>query len=282
MYIFHSNNSALYNNNYTDLLQRNVSGTNHVPNTQVRYQETVHLQVEPVNIDILKLHLLNLTWYHNGSVIAASQNQIYMISNRNKTLTITNFTYADTGVYVAQFNQLFVHPFDEHCRDEVLSLLRHLPLLKPAVFCVNMEGRCPDKDRVTQLRTISLEVVQSELKGTLKSLTLKAYGKVFSSKELKYSSIQWYRNGQSIYFSLSSDTIQRHYTELSLSQELKLFNISYEHSGRYEVLLQVNTYNYLRDRSCRPYYDRFTRGYLRRDITLARGYVDIDYYKGIA
>ena len=202
-----------------------------------------------------------------------------MISNRNKTLTITTFTYADAGVYEARFNQLFVHPFDERCRDEVLSLLRHLPLLKPAVFCVNMEGRCPDKEQVTQLRTISLKVVRSELKGTLNSLTLKAYGKVFSSKELKHSFIKWYRNGHIVF---TSSTLQRHYTELSLNQELKLFNIHYEQSGRYEVLLQVNMYNYLRDHSCRPYYDRFTRGYLRRDIlTLARGYVDIDYYKGI-
>ena len=254
-----------------------MSGTN-TTNIQVRQQETVHLFVEPANINVVK-GLLELTWYHNGSVITASQNQRYMISNRNKTLTITNFTYADAGVYEAQFNQLFVHPFDEHCRDEVLSLLRHLPVLKTAVFCVNMEGTCPDKEQVTQLRTISVTAVQSALNGTLNSITLRAYGKVISSNVLKYSSILWYRNGRS--FSASSSALQKHYTELSLNQECKLFNVSYVASGRYEVVLRVYMYGYLPEIGCRYYRDRFVSTYLGSYITLARGYVDVDYYKGM-
>ena len=253
-----------------------MSGTN-TTNIQVRQQETVHLYVEPVDINILN-GLLGLTWYHNGSIIVVSQNQRY-ISNRNKTLTITNFTSADAGVYEARFNQLFVHPFDEQCRDEVLSLLRHLPVLKPAVFCVNMEGSCPDKEGATQLRTISVTAVQSALNGTLNSITLRAYEKVISSNELKYSSILWYKNGVSL--SVYSSALQKHYTELSLNQELKLFNVSYEDSGRYEVVLRVYMYGYLRELGCSSYYDRFVSRYLGSYIYIARGYVDVDYYKGI-
>ena len=249
-----------------------MSGTN----IQVHQQDTVRLQVETVNIYILK-GLLGLTWYHNGSVVAPTYDQRYNISNENKTLTIANFTFTDAGLYKVQFDQLFVHPFDENCQDEVLSLLRHLPVLRPVVFCVNTDGICYDEAEF-QVRTISIENLDSALKGTLNNITLKANGRLLSSKELKHSSILWYRNGQSV---SSSSSLQKHYNNFSLSQEFQIFNITYEHSGRYEVLLRIYIYGYLRDHTCWPYY-RFVLRYLSSQyVTIARGYVDVGFYKGI-
>ena len=228
-----------------------------------------------MKVDILN-GLLGLTWYHNGSVIVSKKR--CTISNGNKTLTIANSTFTDAGVYKIQFNQLFVHPFDDNCKEKVLSLLRHLPVLRPTVFCVNMEGTCPDEQLITPVRTISIENEYSALKGTLNNITLKANGRLLSTEELKHSSIWWYRNGRRVYSSLS---LQKHYNNFSLSQQFQISNITYEQSGRYEVLLSINIYSYLSDPTCQSYYDRFVSPYLGGNyITLSRGYIDVGYYKG--
>ena len=181
-------------------------------------------------------------------------------------------------MYKVQFDQLFVHPFDEHCQDEVLSLLRHLPVLRPVVFCVNTDGICYDEAEI-QERTISIENEYSALNGTLNNITLKANGRLLSSKELLHSSISWYRNGQYVYTSLLQ--LQKHYNNFSLSQEFQIFNITYEQSGRYEVILRIDMYGYLRDHTCWPYYNNFVSNYLDSYVTIARGYVDVGFYKGI-
>ena len=134
-------------------------------------------------------------------------------------------------------DQLFVSPFNEQCKDEVLSLMRHYPILKPAVFCVNMEGDCSTE---TRARKVSVRSVNSTLQETFDNLTLEAT--VFSSKELDHSSIHWYRNGIRIY---STYNLQKDYDTLSLSQRFQQFNTFYEHSGRYKVLLKVNMQTYL-------------------------------------
>ena len=243
----------------------------------MRQQDTIHLQVEPEKANILN-GLLGLTWYHNGSVVAPTDVQRYISSN-NKTLTIANFSSADAGVYKVQFDQLFVHPFDENCQDEVLSLLRHLPVLRPVVFSVNTDGICYEEAEF-QERTISIENLDPPLNGTLNNITLKANGRLLSGKELKYSSILWYRNGQQVYSSLS---LQKHYNNFSLSQQFQISNITYEHSGRYEVLLRIYIYGYLlpRDHTCWPYYNTFVSTYLSSYVTIAREYVDVGFYKGI-
>ena len=248
-------------------------------NIQVIEQGTIQLIVEPLKVNILS-SLLSLTWYHNESIIIPTQYPRYTLSNQNKTLTITNFnSITDAGVYKAQFNQLFVHPFNEDCEENVLSLLRHLPVLKPAVSCVNMGTHCSEEDMGIPMRTISVETIRSVLQGTL-HIKQRAFGRVFSSKELQHSFIRWYRNGY--YYSTSYlSTLQKHYNNFSLSQELEIPNAAFEDSGRYEVLLQINMNSFLRDPTCQPYYSRFVSSYLTNTITLARGYVDISYYKGI-
>ena len=243
---------------------------------QVHQEQDISLQVETLDIDIAK-YLLELTWYHNGSVTMPHHNARVTLSNNNKTLTITNFTRADAGMYKAQFNQLFVHPYNENCKDKLLSLLKNHPVLKPVVFCVNMESDCSDNE-LQSTETVSVVNEDTNFQGTFRSLSLEAVGIVHNSNILEHSSFQWYRSGSRMTSSLS--TLQRHNSNLSLSQRLQQFNATYEHSGRYEVLLIIDMSTYLRDSTCRPYYDRFVSPYLRRYVTLAKGYTDIGYHKG--
>ena len=223
--------------------------------------------------------LLGLTWYHNGSKIVPGDDPNLIQSNANKTLTISAFSSNYSGIYKAQFDQFFVHPFDEACNDEVLSLTRHYPILKPVIFCVNVDGDCSDSNIETPVRKVSIRSVNSVIEGTFDNLTLVADAIVFSRKELEHSSIYWYRNG---IFIGGTSSLQRHYNTLSLSQRFQQFNTAYEHSGRYEVQLRINMYTYLRagDSTCLPYYDRFVSSYLGSTVMLAKGYIDIQYYKG--
>ena len=249
---------------------------------QALQEQRVSLQVNISSHSIADL-LLELTWYHNGSKILPRNDPRLILSSDNRTLTITNFASNYAGMYKAQFDQLFVSPFDEQCKVEVFSLMRHYPILKPALFCVNMEGDCSDTATETRARKVSVRSVNSALQGTFDNLTLEADATVFSSKELDYSSIHWYRNGIRFY---STYSLQKNYDTLSLSQRFQQFNTFYEHSGRYKVLLKVNMQTYLQasdSRSpCRSYYNDFLRSFFgyRSEVTLAKGLIDIGYHKG--
>ena len=63
----------------------------------------ITLQVNTSNHDIL-YELRELTWYHNGSKIVLGSDPRMILSNNNKTLTISNFTSRYTGMYKAQFD----------------------------------------------------------------------------------------------------------------------------------------------------------------------------------
>ena len=60
------------------------------------------------------------------------------LSSENTTLTVINSTVADSGVYVARFDGLLIHPYSRICEERALDLLRHYPVLKPAVFYVGI------------------------------------------------------------------------------------------------------------------------------------------------
>ena len=263
-----------------DLVQRNLTGSSDGSRSiRVQEQGTISLQIETTPINALN-GLLGLTWYHNDVIIEPNCDARFTLSNNNKTLTITSFTSSDSRIYKAQFDQLFVHPFDDVCRDEVLSLMRHLPILRPAVFCVNVDGNCSDVDLKLQKREISVQAINPDLQGTLNSINLEAKGQLLTSKELTHTYIQWYRSGAWITNSLS--TLQRQCDNLTLSQGLQQINATYKHSGRYEVLLRMRMDTYLQAGSsnCRPYYDRFVSSYISYEVTLARGFVDVSYHKG--
>ena len=248
----------------------------------IKHTASITLQINTSNHEVFN-QLLGLMWYHNGSKIVDGYDPSLIISNSNKTLTITNFTSSDAGMYKAQVDHLLISPFDEVCENTVLSLLRCSPVLKPAVFCINMDDSdCINTTAENQVRKVSIRSMYSAIQGTL---TLEAESTVLCSKELHYSSLVWYRNGVYISSTPNLSVLQKNYDNLSLSQRFQQFNIiSYEHSGRYEVQLRINLYSYLRS-TCQPYLSNFVLNYVHSIFysfshTVARGYIDIDYHKG--
>ena len=243
-------------------------------------QRNITLQVNTSDHSVVDI-LLGLTWYHNGTKIVSGDDPSLIQSNANKTLTISNYSSSYSGIYKAQFDQLFVQPFDETCKNEILSLTRHYPILKPVIFCINMDCDCSDSNVETPVLKISIRSVNFSLSGTFNNLTLEAKATVLSRKELEHSSIYWYRNGIRITSTSLLSTLQRRYNTLSLSQTFQQFNMTYEHSGRYEVQLRINMNTYLQagDPTCLPYYNIFVSRYFGSTIILAKAYIDMDYYK---
>ena len=234
-------------------------------------------QVETLDHDIVK-SLLELTWYHNNSPIDPRHDTRVSLSNDNKTLMIANFTSDYSGVYKVQYNQLFVHPYNEDCKNEFLAIMRNHPLLKPVLFCVNIEeGDCFDSEVAQNRVSISVQNLSSQ-ENFPQNLSLRATGMVSNSKLLKHSSISWYRNGAQI--QASKFALNKYYNNLSVSQELQLVDIGYEHTGRYEVLLVLNWQSYFYESGCRSYYDRFVSLYLPNPSAIATEYSNINYHQG--
>ena len=82
----------------------------------------------------------SLTWYQNGEPLQQDARKI--LSGDNTSLTITNTSEHDTGVYEVQFTDLLVSPPKiKDCENEMLSLLRQYPLFTPVIFYVHTEGK---------------------------------------------------------------------------------------------------------------------------------------------
>ena len=113
---------------YLDLLY--IVGTSRV---QLTTSQNITLQVWITHDDI-RYNLRALKWYHNGNKLAP--NGRIILSSDNTTLTVVNSTVADGGIYEARFDGLLIHPYRRSCEEAVLDLLRHYPMLKPAVFHV--------------------------------------------------------------------------------------------------------------------------------------------------
>ena len=237
--------------------------------------QNVTLQVDTVDHYVVKL-LLKLTWYHNDTLLMPEQDPRVSLSDDNKTLMVGNFTSIYAGVYKAQFNQLLVHPYNEACNNELLSLMRSHHILKPAIFCVNIKD-CSNSEEAQNRVAVSIQ--NSNTQGMLpQNLSFKAVGIVSNRKILKYSLFVWYSSGSRISPSISSP--QKHYNNLSFSEEFNLVNTSYKHTGRYEVWLRLNT-SYFQEFGCQRSYYGFMFFYLISPLTIARGYTDVYYYRGI-
>ena len=231
--------------------------------------------------------LSELTWYHNGTLILPdpdNNDQRIIFSNDKKTLTISNFSSTDAGLYKVQFNKIDVQPYNQTCNDELISLLRGHPILTPAVYCVNINP-CIAEDNKTQ------RVNVSRLNFNLSDgLTLVANGIANNAEEFEHLSLKWYRNGRYIYFPNFNYRLtiwQRQYP--TVSQELKVTTnylkseVVYEETGRYEVALTI--YIYDPDSKCQAYYGRLLAPYGARyrdydyEVPLSWGYIDVSYYK---
>ena len=103
---------------------------------QFELAEAVILNVGLTAVDI-RYWLRALTWYHNGAEVIP--NGRITLSNDNTTLTITNATEFDSGVYEVKFAGLLVHPYRKICEAEVTRVLQHYPLLRPVVFHLYMD-----------------------------------------------------------------------------------------------------------------------------------------------
>lgn len=63
------------------------------------------------------------------------------LSNDHMTLTITNSTESDAGMYEARFTRLLVYPYSKVCNDAALEAVEHYPAFLPAQFCVYSNGK---------------------------------------------------------------------------------------------------------------------------------------------
>ena len=242
-------------------------------------QEILTLQVETLNINIIRL-LVELTWYHNGSIIVPSHDERVTISNNNKTLTVTNFTSEDAGVYTVQFNQFLVYPYNKVCTDDLISFIREYPLLKPVTFCVNLdESDCSSMEMQSRLlREISVKAKEVAIQGTMNAVTLEANSMTNSIEEARYSLFFWYLRGRRVTSGLT--TLRKRYQ--SLSQNIQLLDTTYKMTGRYDVVLTLDLNAYFTGLGCFQYYNRFVSSYraVPRYLPLASTYADVYYYRG--
>lgn len=263
-------------NFHAGLLQASMS-MNSSAAVRAHHQDNITLQVTTTADNPILLHLVELTWYHNGSLVAPSKRK--MLSNGNETLSISNFSIAeDGGIYLVQFNKFFVHPYSDYCNRELVSLLRNKPVMKSVVFCVNMGSKCPE---YRGLHTISLESVDTDFPYTFNKISLEAKAIVHNSLELERSIIRWYHDGFEI---TASSSLHRDGNKDSLTQTFQEINVSYMNSGRYEAHLSINLLSVDGlDSICKPY--RINPETAFPDIDLynidyAVGFIDIEYYEG--
>ena len=247
----------------------------------------MRLQVETPNITDITRLLSELTWYHNGTVMLpiSDENERITFRDDKKTLTISNFSSTDAGVYKVQFNKIDVQPYNQTCNDEVISLLRGYPILAPAVFCVNVNP-CTSEDPTTlQIQRVSVRRLNFNLRD---GLTLVADGLAKSTEELQYLSLEWYRNGKIIYFSnyfYQQTPLQQQYPIISQELQATSSEVDYEYTGRYEVALTIKPYVYDPGSNCLAYYGQILAPYPSRyrykpKVPLSWGYIDVSYHKG--
>ena len=117
---------------HVDLLY--VNGRSRV---QPVLSQNITLQVGITDASI-RYYFRALTWYHNGNKLTPGGR--ITLSCDNTTLTVINSTVADSGVYEVRFDGLLIHPYSRYCEEAVLDILRHYPVLKPAVFHVGTTG----------------------------------------------------------------------------------------------------------------------------------------------
>ena len=244
-----------------------------------------------------------LTWYHNGNKLTPGGR--ITLSSDNTTLTVINSTVADSGVYEARFDGLLIHPYSRFCEEAVLDLLRHYPVLKPAVFHVGTAGISAGEqnDRtigIVQNRAsfisngcfnilaltgpsdsgtkISFQGNQAVVLFTaLQSLVLSITGKTHPGIDDTVITT-WYRNGGSLPLGSRLGSLKR--PHLNISQSLTLENSSILDEGTYDALLTVDPRtHFISHLGCHNNYYTFVDRTVRADDTiLAQATLQLKYY----
>jgi hypothetical protein len=214
-----------------------------------------------------------------------SEDKRIAFSADKKTLIIANISSADAGVYKVQFNRIDVHPYNQTCNDELISLLRGYPILAPVVYCVNVYP-CTSEDPTTlQVQRVNVHRLNFNLSD---GLVLLADGIAYSAEELEHLSFRLYRNGRYVHIPqyYYDSIIQRHYPMISQKLQVTRSEVVYEETGRYEVaLITIHDHEY----NCQAYYDQLLTPYCRTcsrysaekkyDVPLSWAYIDVSYYK---
>ena len=237
----------------------------------------MRLQVETPNITNISRLLSKLTWYHNGTVMLSNphpDDQRIMFSDDKKTLTISNFSSTDAGVYKVQFNKIDVQPYNQTCNDELISLLRGYPILAPAVICVNVNPCTSEDSTTTQVNINRLNFNLSD------GFILIADGMASNAEEIEHLSLNWYRNGRYIYKRYS---VRKQYPMISHELQFTKSELPYVVTGRYEVALTIYVND--PDSKCQAYFGQFLAPYRasHRDydyeVPLSWAYIDVSYHK---
>lgn len=110
-----------------------------VTTLQILPPHDITLQVN-ITFRAIRRYFGSLTWYQNGEPLQHDARKI--LSGGNTSLTITNTSEHDTGIYEVRFTDLLVSPpMIKDCENEMLSLLRHYPLFSPVTFYIHTEGK---------------------------------------------------------------------------------------------------------------------------------------------
>ena len=64
----------------------------------------------------------------------------YWLSDDNMSLTIMDINARDAGVYIARYEGLLLYPHNKTCEQQLLSTLRHYPVLQPVTFTLSVDG----------------------------------------------------------------------------------------------------------------------------------------------
>ena len=246
-----------------------------------------------------------LTWYHNGNKLTPGSR--ITLNSDNTTLTMINSTAADSGVYVVRFDGLLIHPYSRICERAVLDLLRHYPVLKPAVFYVGTTSTgeyrvvkyCAKikQDRwleccMNLYYFIFVCAVASDTIGTqisfqgnqvvvpftaMQNLVLNITGR--TSRELDDTIVStWYCNGGSLPLGSRLGPLNR--PHLIISQSLTLENSSILDEGTYDALLTIDPHTHIISHlGCHNNYYTFVDHTVGADDTvLAQAQLQLKYY----
>ena len=263
--------------------------------------QNITLQVEITDVSI-QYYFRALTWYHNGNKLTSGR---ITLSNDNTTLTVINSTAADSGVYEARFDGLLIHPYSRICEEAVLDLLRHYPVLKPAVFYVGttststgeqnertlgiVQNRasfiCSGCFNILVLTGPSDSGIQISFQGNqaivfftaLQDLSLNIIGK--TNHRIDDTVITtWYRNGGSLPLGSRLGPLKR--PHLNISQSLTLENSSIFDEGTYDALLTIDPRTHIVSHlGCHSNYYTFVASTVGADDTvLAQATLQLKYY----
>ena len=144
---------------------------------------------DPDNYDI-RLTSVSLFWYHNGTKLLAGNK--YSITNNTKTLTISDMTGSDAGVYEVKIDLRLSSDEDRDCDS---SILESHALFAPVTFTVQ-EQSLPEYNPSSIISTYYINRTESDA-----GYNVELREDIQLNNELRNYNYRrnWYRNGTELY-----------------------------------------------------------------------------------